>query len=190
MVTIIDGERETARLVAVRGRACGPTVRRRSPPECRCRPGDVATWVRLDFEAGQADDLRDAASDAGVSVDAWLAVMVEYTAGLQTLEGALGSPEEARQLLSAALDGPPVMVAALPDWRTWQAYLARRTVGGPDELPEVVLPQRLVARGNGDVDLARALSAAPDWPLARRCEIAAAGRGLILEAFMLQAALT
>jgi hypothetical protein len=190
MVTGIDIERETARLVAVRGRACEPTVRRRSPPSCRCRPGDVARWVRLDLSNGQADGLREAAAHAAVSLDAWLAVMLEYTVALQTLESALGSSDRAREPLSVAVTDRPVMVAALPGWRTWQTYLARRNPSNSDELPEVVLPERLIARGNGDVDVARALSATEDWPLARSCELAACGRGQTLEAFMLHVALT
>ena len=189
MVTGIDNERETAGLVAVRGQTTRPKVRRRSPVACRCRPGEVATWVRLDLTASQADALRDAAGRAGVSVDAWLAVMVEFTTALPILEAAVGPAGSARDRLALALNSP-VMVAALPGWRTWQAYLARQTVSGPDELPEVVLPERLIARGNGDVQLEPALAAASDWPLARKCELAACGRGRSLEAFMLQAALT
>jgi hypothetical protein len=145
--------------------------------------------VRLEFSPGQPHDLRDAAAEAGVSVDAWLGVMIEYTAALKILERALGSRDQARQRLSHALADRPVMVAALPGWRRWQGYLGRRAVGRPDELPEVVLPERLIARGNGDVDVAGALSAAADWPLARDCEIAACGSGRTLEAFMLQAVL-
>lgn len=186
----IDNERETARLVAVRGQACAPTVRRRSPPACRCRPGEVATWVRLDLAVCQGEALRDAATKAGVSVDAWLAVTLEYAVALQILDSVLGSPEVARERLSVAVTGRPVMVAPLPGWRTWQAYLVRGTPSGPDELPEVVLPERLIARGGGDVDVARALRAASQWSLARDCELAACGRGQTLEAFMLHAALT
>jgi hypothetical protein len=188
MVTGIDNERETARLVAVRGQTTRPRVRRRSPVVCRCRPGEVATWVRLDLTAGQADELRDAASRAGVSVDAWLAVMVEFTTALPILDDAVGPADCARNRLALVLKSP-VMVAALPGWRTWQVYLARHTASGPDELPEVVLPERLLARCNGDVQFESALAAASDWPLARSCELAACGRGRSLEAFMLQAAL-
>lgn len=177
-------------LVAVRGAATAPAVRRRSPPRCRCRPGEVATWVRLDLSARQAEALRDAASSAGVSIDAWLAVIVEFTAGLDVLAGALGSRAGARARLMAAVGDQPVMVASLPGWRTWQGYLARRSYAGRDELPEVVLPERVIARGNGEVDLVRALDAAGEWSLARDCELAACGRGQSLEAFMLQAALT
>lgn len=190
MVTAIETERETARLVAVRGAATASAVRRRSPPLCRCRPGDVATWVRLDVSPRQAEALRGAASSSGVSIDAWLAVIVEFTGGLDVLAGALGSQAHARASLSRAVSDQPVMVAALPGWRTWQGYLARRSPAGRDELPEVVLPERLIARGNGEVDLARALAAAGDWSLARDCELAACGRGQPLEAFMLAAALT
>jgi hypothetical protein len=142
------------------------------------------------MEACHAEALREAATEAGVSVDAWLAVMLEYTVALQILDSALGSPDHARKRLSEAVAGRPVMLAPLPGWRTWQAYLARRTPSGPDELPEVVLPERLIARGGGNIDVARALGGASDWSLARNCELAACGRGQTLEAFMLHAALT
>jgi hypothetical protein len=188
-LTTVDG-RAPARLAAVGGGAITPAVRRRSPPLCRCRPGDVATWVRLDPSTGQAQALRDAAGSSGVSIDAWLAVMAEFAAGLEVVAGALGSRAQARERLSRAVSDLPVMVAPLPGWRTWQGYLARRSPAGRDELPEVVLPERVIARGNGEVDLARALDAAGDWSLARDCELAACGRGQSLEAFMLTAALT
>jgi hypothetical protein len=81
------------------------------------------------------------------------------------------------------------MVAALPEWRAWQGYLARGVATGVDELPEVVLPQRLIARGGGTIDLAPALAAASDWSLARACELVACGRGQVLEAFALEAGL-
>jgi hypothetical protein len=189
MVTGIGGEREGGQMVSVRGGGSSHAVRRLSPPACRCRPGEIATWVRLDLRADQADVLRDVADSAGISVDAWVAVMVEFSAALDVLAAVLGSVERARGRLSQAVNARPMRVAALPEWRTWQRYLARRVPTGVDELPEVVLPQRLLARGGGTIDLARALAAASDWSLARGCELVACGCGQVLEAFALEAGL-
>lgn len=189
MVTVMSRERRAGALVAVRGAASASRVRRLSPPSCRCRPGDVAEWVRLDVSAVQAEGLRDAAAAASVSVDAWLGVMVEFWIALRALGEAMGSVEAARMQLSRAIDDRPVDVAWLPDWRAWQASFSRRDVPGPDELPEVVLPQRLVVRCGGVVDVSGALGRGADWALARACELAACGRGQTLEAFVLHAGL-
>lgn len=185
----MGGKRETATLIAVRGEGSPPCVRRLSPPSCRCRPGDVAEWIRLDLSAAQAGALRDAAGSANVSLDAWFAVIVEFSIALGVLGDVLGSAERARARLSQAVAIWPVAVAALPAWRAWQASLSRRVPATTDELPEVVLPQRLIVRSAGGIDVSGAIDAASDWPLARACELAASGRGQTLEAFALQAGL-
>jgi hypothetical protein len=189
MVTDMSRERGAAALVAVRGGGSTSPVRRLSPPSCRCRPGDVPEWVRLDLSAIDGGALRDAAAAAEVSLDAWLAVMLEFSVTLRMLVDALGSLDRARAQLSRKVEAFPVAVAVLPDWRAWQASLSRRVPAGPDELPEVVLPQRLVARCGGTIDVSDAFSAASDWALARACELAASGRGQTLEAFALEAGL-
>ena len=176
-------------LIAIRGAGSSPPVRRLSPPSCRCRPADVPQWVRLDLSAAQAAALRDAAAEAEVSLDMWLAVIVEFSASLGVLGEAFGSFERARAQLSGAIEGQPVKVAALPDWREWQASLMRHRPADSDELPEVVLPQRLLARSGGSIDIVAVLAAAPEWSLARACELAACGRGQTLEAFALEACL-
>jgi len=189
MMAGMGSKRGTAELVVVRGEGSISPVRRLSAPSCRCRPGDVAQWVRLDLSGAQANALRDATVSAGVSLDAWLAVMIELLIALDAIDEAVGSPGRARARLSQALAGWPVAVAALPEWRTWQASLSRRSPPALDELPEVVLPQRLVARSGGSIDVSRAVGATSDWPLARSCELAASGRGQTLEAFALQVGL-
>lgn len=129
------------------------------------------------------------AGAAGVSVDAWLAVMVEFAVSLEVVGRALGSLDRARARLSQAVEVRPVRIAALPEWRAWQAYLGRRLPPGADELPEVVVPQRLIARGGGTIDVGHALGAASDWRLAHACELVACGCGQSLEAFVLEAGL-
>jgi hypothetical protein len=145
--------------------------------------------VRLDLSAAQANALRDAAVAASVSLDTWLAVMIEFSLALGTLGDAAGSTDAARTLLSGTVESCPIEVARLPGWRAWQSALSRRFSAGPDELPEVVLPQRLLVRGRGAIDVSEALFHATDWALARACELAACGRGQTLEAFVLQVGL-
>jgi hypothetical protein len=189
MVTGMDRGRGVAALVAVPGEVLARPVRRVAPPSCRCRPGDVAEWVRLDLSARQADALRDAAAGVSVALDAWLAVMIEFSISLHGLGDAIGAVDDARAWLSQEADRHPIDVAYLPDWRAWQASLSRRIAPGPDELPEVVLPQRLIARCGGAVDVSVALNTVSDWALARTCELIACGRGQTLEAFVLEAGL-
>jgi hypothetical protein len=124
-----------------------------------------------------------------VSVDAWLSIIVEFSLSLRELIDTYGSADDTmRSLVTAEVNAYPVELAWLPDWRTWQASLSH--VDGPtsDELPEVVLPQRLLVRTGGVIDVALALENSSDWPLARACELAACGRGQTLEAFVLSAA--
>lgn len=182
-------EQSAAGLVAVRGEASAARVRRLSPPSSRCRPGDVAVWVRLDLSAVRADALRAAADGAGVSLDAWLAVMVEFAISLRELSYATTSVDASRMLLAREVDNCPIDVAWFPDWRAWQSSLARRSDHGRDELPEVVLPQRLLVRSGGMIDVLDALELTADWPLARACELIACGRGQTLEAFVVHAGL-
>jgi hypothetical protein len=115
--------------------------------------------------------------------------MVEFSASVGVLCELVGSLERARMQLSVAIEGQPVKVAILAEWRAWQTSLMRHRPVGSDELPEVVLPQRLVARSGGSIDVAAVLTVAPEWSLARACELAACGRGQTLEAFALQACL-
>ena len=190
MVTRIPGERRQAALVAVRGGAMAPRLRRLSAPLSRCRPGDLPTWVSLDLSAGQADELRAAGAAAGVSLDAWLAVMIEFSISLPVLGSVWASVNVARTRLSCRVEMCPVDVAPLPEWRAWQSSLSRRAVPARDELPEVVLPQRLVVRSRRAIDISSALELAGDWELARACELVACGRGQTLEAFVLEAGLS
>jgi len=189
MVTVMTAEGSRAALVAVRGRSSARPLRRLSPPACRCRPGDVAEWVRLELSSAQAEALREVAAAASVALDVWLAVMVEFSISLRALRGPFGSVDAARAELAKRAEVWPIEVAWLPEWRAWQSSFSRRLGTGGDELPEVVLPQRLRVRAGGAIDVAAALDCGGDWALARVCELAACGAGQTLEAFVLQAGL-
>lgn len=186
----VDSEkRKQTTLVALQGAGSGFSVRRRTPPAFRTRPGDACAWVRLDLSPEQAWALRDAAEFACVSVDAWLAIMVEFHFVLDALDQILGPNQNVRLVMLETVQTMPVAVAPTQELRAWQASLSRAVVSRIDELPEVVLPERLLARTRDDIDVTDVLAIAFDWPLALACELAASGRGQVLEAFILQAQL-
>jgi len=164
-------------------------LRRLSPPRFRCRPGETPRWIRLAVSDAQQGALREAASDARASVDALLSVTLEFLLAMETVESALGGRVAAREALRQASERSPVRLAALSDWRAWQASLSGGHDTGSDELPEVVVSERLLARCGRLIDVEATLAAVGDWPLAKACELAAAGRGQTPEAFALQAAL-
>jgi hypothetical protein len=189
MMIGMSHKRSAAALVTLQGEGTSSAVRRLSPPSARCRPGESPRWVRLDLTPQQAAELRNAASTAGVALDAWLAITLEFAITLRLLARGLGSPAAARARLGHRIETCPLDMARDPAWRVWQASLSGRAGSRADELPEVVLPQRLVARTAGVIDPSVALAHAIDWPLARACELAACGRGQTPEAFILQLAL-
>ena len=164
-------------------------LRRLSPPRFRCRPGEMPRWIRLVLSDAQQGALREAARGAGASVDALLSVTLEFLLAMETIESAFGGRAAAREALRRASERAPVRLAALSEWRAWQASLSGGQETGSDELPEVVVGERLLARSGRRIDVEGALAAVRDWPLAKACELAAAGRGQTLEAFALQAAL-
>src|ERR1041385_9046195 len=84
-IDMLTSKPRSAALVAVRGRQASSALHRLSPPAGPCRPGDQAEWVRLDLTQDQGARLREAAGKACVSVDVWLAVMVEFSLSLREL---------------------------------------------------------------------------------------------------------
>jgi hypothetical protein len=189
MVIDLDRERSSAAFVALHGNATPPAVRRVSPPSPRCRPGEAPRWVRLDLDPSQAAALRDASNTAGVPIDAWIAITLEFAIALR-LVVERGSPlDVVRADIADRVDAYPVQIARDPEWRTWQACIAGHAGFSSDELPEVVLPARLLARTGGSIDLPFVLEHTSDWPMARVCELAACAHGQTLEAFMFQVAL-
>ena len=152
-------------------------LRRLSPPRFRCRPGETPRWIRLALSDAQQEALRDAARNAKASVDALLAVTVEFLLALETVDSVLGGQAAARNALRRASDGPLIRLAAFSEWRAWQSSLSGAQETGSDQLPEVVVSERLLARCGRLIDVDATLAAADDWPLAKACEIAAPGAG-------------
>jgi hypothetical protein len=185
MVTDMSRARSAAVLTAVDGaRPTAPVVRRLSPVAARCRPQETPVWVRLELSSAEGWQLREQAIAAGVPLDAWLAVMVEFTWTLRTLARAGSSPAHTRARLERDVRKGPLRLAASSNWRAWQATLAGAGAPAPDELPEVVLPRRLLAAARDGAVLRGALAAAGDWVLARACELHASGAGESLEDLM------
>jgi hypothetical protein len=178
----------TAGLTMLAGTGEQIAVRRLSPPRFRCRPGELPRWVTLSLDLGEQDALRERAQRAGTSVDVLLAVLLEFSLALEALQSALGAVAS-RRALQSAVEQTPVRVAPLGEWRAWQAALARPREAPRDELPEVVISERLLARCDGQIDVHIALGHGADWPLAKACELTATGSGQTLETFALNAGL-
>jgi hypothetical protein len=119
-------------------------------------------------------------------VDAWLAITLEFAISLRLLTERRSPLDSIRADLAGRVDAYPVQLARDLAWRTWQTCVSGHARSSRDELPEVVLPARLLVRVDGSIDLPLALAHTSDWPLVRACELAACARGQTLEAFMLQ----
>ena len=136
----------------------------------RCRPDGSHRWTRLDVSPGGARKLRGRAREAGVSVDAWLAIALG-------LRSALAGADSVDRLLrlQEALIAEPIRPAADRRLRGWQRYLWERDSPSlVDELPEVVLSSSTCDR-SVSVDVASAFEVdAAEWDLGRECEIRAA----------------
>lgn len=164
---------KAASLLAVPGGREGPVVRRRSRAACRCRPAEPVGWQRLDLSPASGRVLRERAAGAGVPVDAWLGVMLDFELALEEL----GSEEAGRGELRRLVGRTPRLFVATPEAQAWRATLLgrRADAAGRDELPEVAIPTRLAGRARGCVD--SLLTRAGDWPLARDCELVAFADG-------------
>jgi hypothetical protein len=113
----------------------------------RLRPGEAPVWVDLELDRRTVSAWRSRAARLNLGVDAWLALLVEralVSARLSDVGLSLAevSAEAVRSLTVTRL-------APTPALRQWAAQLdGRRTGSGPpdDELPTVVLPERLLAQ--------------------------------------------
>lgn len=139
-------------------------------------------WVNISAERDRFRHWRSAAREVGLGVDAWIALQIEFdlvladlaavTSPIRILEGALAANSVTRL-------GPP---GQLRDW------LATRDPCDIDELPELVLPERLTARLTPGAAISARLN--PELvELAMACDREAALQGRTLESWALQAVL-
>jgi hypothetical protein len=111
------------------------------PPARRIRPGERPYWWDASADADAFDTWRGAASESGIGVDAWAALLVEFDLVL----GDLGErPVAGCRLLSAAVRGDIARLGPATDLRQWLAE--GHMACGIDELPELLLPERLACR--------------------------------------------
>lgn len=137
-------------------------------------------WFRADFRTATGEAIRHEASKHRVPVDAWVAVMLEYRLTLDGLDQER-SQTRTRSLVDAAVAAAPTTLAFEPADRAWQATLAGKSAPGRDELPELVLPRRLLQRAGSRLDGDALLAHADDWPIAKACESLACASGQTLE---------
>jgi hypothetical protein len=131
---------------------------------------------------------REAAHDARLPVDVVLAILVEWALVARDLAGGGCDGSALADVARRELDEP--RLSPSPELRRWSLQLGggAAVADSGDELPEVVLPQRLVFRLNaGDTlsDLARL----EHLQAARVCELAATRRGMTLESWAFYTAL-
>jgi hypothetical protein len=151
------------------------------------RPGERPYWA--DASPWEADwaGWRQGALDAGVSLDVAVACLVEYDLTLTELERWIDQPAaELRQAAQRELASPRLAPDA--EFRDWLELLKGGLSTMSDELPDIVLPVRLMRSA-----VVRAGWGSRVAPTRLRdaltCERAAAGRSLTLEGWGLRVGL-
>lgn len=152
----------------------------------RVRPGDRPTWVDASPWKPSWEQWRRGADGFGIPLDVWLAVKLE-AAVARTELAALGIDFHLlfRPLAPAA--GSPF--AAVDDsLRRWTNQLSGAQPPAEDELPEVVLPERLLLHPAVGTDWPQLLNQV-DAETAISAECSAARAGMTLVAYALRTAL-
>jgi len=170
------------RLVALAGGARQKVLPRRTPPRWRCRPGENPVWIRVELNQALIALIRGGAQQAGVAVDAWVSTLLEFEICAKAIE----TPGLAQEL-GAVVEEEPIRVAPVPAWRSWQKSLARQGAARAreDELPELVVPERLLAACGGTLGVEQLRDAmARPWKMAVDLELRAAGAGQTLSGYL------
>jgi hypothetical protein len=154
----------------------------------RVRAGDNPVWVDLPISTAEGRAWRARASAHGIGIDAWLAVLVEFHLATRRSGVVLSHVKVAETSESAT-----ARLAPTDGLRRWSRLLAGQWHDHlpQDELPTVVLPERLVAQ-TPRAELwptVRSAVSDVDEQLALRCERVAASQGVTLEVWVLRAAL-
>jgi hypothetical protein len=155
-----------------------------SSREPRLRPGERPAWWDARADRTQFEAWRAAAGDANLSVDVWIALLLEFDlvlSDLQCLDDPVGLLERATHGSGMHHLGP------WTELRNWLEGASIASTGG-DELPELLVPERIAARLTPGLELAGRLR--PRYlELARACDRCAALQGRTMESWALQAAL-
>jgi hypothetical protein len=150
----------------------------------RIRPGERPAWWDARADRTQFGAWRAAAEDAHLSVDAWISLLLEFglvLSDLQDLEDPIGLMEMATQE-----EG----LHRLGSWTELRKWLAEEAVvrANVDELPELLIPERIAARLTPGLELAGRLEPR-HFELAKACDRCAALQGRTMESWALRAAL-
>lgn len=143
-------------------------------PPLRLRPAERPVWVDLPLTGAQARRWRARAASQRLPVDAWLGLLLEYQLVRKQLVRIAGPDLVSRVLETAGDVSLEARLAPSPELQRWVRLLGGADVSPPDDLPSVVLGERLLAQLPPDRRSA-AISAA-------------AGSGLEAEAIMLDRA--
>lgn len=156
----------------------------------RIRPGETPVWVDSAVGTDEGHEWRRRARACGIGLDAWLSVLVEFQVVSGPLEqGELNGDGVRAAAIQAAGEARLAPTDALRRWVKLLSGQRAATDLVSDELPTVVLPERLLAQLAGARlnDALRAATTEVDERLALTCERVAAERGLTLESWMLRA---
>jgi hypothetical protein len=152
----------------------------------RLRPGEVPLWVDTGVPPHVGRQWRERAHARGIGVDAWLTVVTEFalathTPGRSHLDGVPGLYDTVR------VETADRRLAPSEALRRWVRVVsgASDAVAG-DELPTVVMPERVVEQVPADSlsSTIRRAAAIADDALPLACERLAAARGLTLGAWL------
>lgn len=125
----------------------GPSLAAETTEAIRIRPGDRAIWIDLSLDDREVRRWRSEAANACLPVDAWLALQAEWSLVRSYLERA--NPTVAfHELVEAARAASAGALPPTDELRRWCRQLTgASTAAVPrDELPAVVVPERLVAQ--------------------------------------------
>lgn len=165
-------------------RATAP-ARSRPAPAARVRPGERPSWWNAALDREHFAAWRAAADGTGLTADALVCLLVELDLVLGDLRDAVPDPHAL--LAQAAADGARAArlgpATELRDWLAGPLEISDR-----DELPELLLSQRVAARLTPGCSLAPRIRL-DALELALSCDRQAARAGRTLESWALQAAL-
>jgi hypothetical protein len=150
----------------------------------RLRPGERPAWWDARADRTQFGAWRAAARDAHLSVDVWISLLLEFGLVLSDLRG-IGDP--IGLLEQATHEGGLHHLGSWTELRKWLEEEAVVTAS-VDELPELLIPERIAARLTPGLELAGRLRPCY-FDLARACDRCAALQGRTMESWALRAAL-
>jgi hypothetical protein len=156
----------------------------------RLRPGERPVWVDAEVWQAQWGQWRAQAAERGVGVDGLIATWIEFRGVVDDLEN-LGMSDAAELL--GGLAGAELRedrLAPSPALQAWVAALSGTSpsVAYMDELPELMLSGRLWQWPSAKQALGTPIESA-SITLAVKLEVAAARRGLTMQAWVLEAVL-